>query len=105
MFNTLELYPVGTNLYNLALIQRGTYSRTGEFTADSTAPTGGMYDYIPINPSYTYQKTKRIYTIYFFDKDKVFIASTNAYNNLDTMIISKIPINAAYIRWSFVFNN
>lgn len=105
MLGKSELYPIGTNLYYLASMEHGTYTNTGEFIADSKKPSGGTYDYVPIDPTYQYEKTMRIYCLYFFDNEKRFLSRDVRYNNPNTMLLTNIPSNAAYIRWSFVYNN
>ena len=59
--------------------------------------------YLPINPSWRYQKTSagRMYLLTFYDSNKEFVSqvSSDKYNNLLNTEITDIPGNAAYIRF------
>lgn len=108
-----ELYPVGTDIVT-KYIGRNAYGFfVGEhdvtINAQGDFVSGTLYGspaYLPISPSYRYEKNKyRIFKLTFYDEDCGFISqvNTNKYNNVTQMEITDIPSNAAYIR--FVTHN
>lgn len=107
-----ELYPVGANLFAFCNVF-GTETRytaisysTGELVESQLSSQSASEIYIPINPQYTYEKSKRLYVLAFYDANKTFISATGKYNNTtDNVVISDIPNDARFIRISFVYNN
>ena len=104
-----ELYPIGTDIVTKYIGRNAYGSFIGEqkvgINSQGEFVSGNYYGspvYLPINPSYRYEKNKyRIYEIAFYDEDCGFIslALSNKYNNLTQMEITDIPSNAAYIRF------
>ena len=101
-----ELYPVGTDIVTKYIGRNAYGSFIGEQNVDINSRgefvSGTFYGspvYLPINPSYRYEKNGyRIYHLTFYDRDYGFISQTN-YNTTAQMEITNIPSNAAYIRF------
>lgn len=105
-----ELYPIGTDIITKYIGRNADDSFVGEKNVDinnrgefvSGTQYYGSPVYLPISPSYRYEKSGyRLYKLTFYDKDYGFISqnTSNYYNNLTKMEITDIPSNAAYIRF------
>ena len=105
-----ELYPVGTDLVtkyigrNLSngygLFVLGNFSETTGEIIEGSEAYGISTVYIPINPDYTYYKTRtgRFYKACLYDADYNFIGMSREQNNLSFKEISPFPSNARYMR-------
>ena len=98
-----EEYPVGTDIIGTFLgrsanwIAKGTIQSDGTF-AIGTQDTYASELYVPVNPSYTYQKNDyRLRRFAYYDADHVFISSV-VYNNLNVQEIPALPANARWAR-------
>jgi len=113
-----ELYPVGTDIVTKYIGRNANGSFIGEknvgLNAQGEFVSGDNYGspvYLPISPSYRYEKSgNRLYYLTFYDNDYGFISQnrSNYYNNLTETEITDIPSNAAYIRFvthGSAFNN
>lgn len=91
---------IGRNVSGVGLFNRGTYStKTGEITISASGGYGTSDIFIPVDPTYSYQKNAqgRIYFLGFYDEDYNFISS-RAYNNLNIVDLPAFPENTKYIR-------
>ena len=111
-----ELYPVGTDLVTKyigrdddgkGLFEHGTFNTgTGEIETEITGSGYGVSTvFMPVNPRYSYQKTRiadgraagRLYFCGFYDKNYNYI-SYIAYNSLAVVNLPAFPNEARYIR-------
>ena len=109
----MELYNLWTDIVGMYVgrtnglgnFHHGSANRnTGEIVIDDedTSLTGTFETYIPVNPEYTYAKTKdgRMYNLFFYDSNLQYIDySRQNTNNLSWTVLDPFPANAAYIRF------
>lgn len=103
---TQDLYPIGTDIL-LKYDMISTSAQNSKIDVNTGDIVSGdnyvSVNYAEIDPFYTYTKGRaRFYQLAYYDRDKTFIVSTNAYGNLGEMVITNMPFNARYIRLQFV---
>jgi hypothetical protein len=97
-----ELYPVGTDVKAMYAPYPGSWSgshaisqSTGEIISGSAYVNP---NYIPVDPSYTYQKNgQRMHYSAWYDENYVFISAFYEYN-ISVKSLPAAPANAAYLR-------
>ena len=97
-----ELYPVGTDIKATYAPYPGSWSSSKAIsTSTGEIISGSGYvnpNYIPIDPSYTYQKNgQRMEYSAWYDADKTFISSFREYNT-SVKALPAAPTNARYLR-------
>ena len=108
--NENGLYPVGTDIITKYIRNTGIgwlndmqiNSTTGELYETSGYSVTG--DFIPIEPTYTYEKNNYRIRIGCYDANKTFISLIN-HNNTTTELLNDIPANTYYIKVSTVSNS
>ena len=104
-----ELYPIGTDIITMYYGRDSDGHFVGEsnvtIDADGQWVSGNNYGnktYIPIDPTYRYQKSaNRMYYVTFYDDDYRCVLSNRhgTYNNLNVQEIENIPSDARYMRF------
>ena len=104
-----ELYPIGTDIITMYYGRNSDGTFVGEsnvnIDTDGQWVSGNLYGnktYIPIDPTYRYQKDNhRMYLVTFYDDDYRCVLSIRGgkYNNLDVQEIENIPSDARYMRF------
>ena len=92
-----ELYPVGTNLYDGALFDKGYIDgKTGELVEDDSyyAVSG----YIQVSTAYEYTRSYRLYGVFNYDANHNFLGYQGGVNNLGTSVINAFIPGTKYIR-------
>lgn len=99
-----ELYPVGTDVKAMYAPYSGAWQGSRDISTSTGEIVSGSHyvnpNYIPIDPSYGYQKNgHRMENCAWYDADKVFISTFREYN-VDVKRIPAAPANARYLRIS-----